>query len=113
MYTHKKSGVQYSDQQTKNYFDFLRKSDDEFARDYARHEFQKWAFQRYTYTPDAKSTFAEYAEKYNLLRADMTKAYNALCVTKGIRPKVVTLHTADELLGEMEAVEQTPPPSKL
>lgn len=108
MYTHIKSGKSYTDKQTKDYFDKLRRSDDEFARDYARHEFNKWASERYVYSSDkaeSKSKFELFASKYNQLRHEMMQAYQQLCHDKKLKVDFIGDKTADEILGIIMDIE--------
>lgn len=108
MYTHIISGKSYTDKQTRDYFDFLRKSDDEFAKDYARHEFGKWAEQKYKHTPDNKEPlFPIYADKYNQLRHEMIQGYMQLCETHKLKVEFMGDKTADEILGIILEIETT------
>jgi hypothetical protein len=106
MYKHIKSGKSFTDKQTKDYFDKLRRSDDEFARDYAKHEFGKWAEQRYEHIPDSEEPlFAKYAEKYNQLRHEMIQGYMQLCETHKLKVEFMGDKTADEMLGIILEIE--------
>jgi DNA transposition AAA+ family ATPase len=105
MYVHIKSGMPYSEKQIKAEFEKLRREDDEFARDYARHEFNLWVKERYKHVPDQQTFFKTHADAYNQLRGQMIFDYRLLCEKLGIKPQDVKTATCDELLGLFQELE--------
>lgn len=104
-YKHKASQEEKQLEDIKTEFHRLRASDDEFARDYARHEFDIYLNQRYVKVEDIErpKSFKKYLNEYNQLREKMMFhiAHNDLYSHKGLR----TL-TADELLGIIQESEK-------
>jgi hypothetical protein len=86
-------------------FSRLRSSDDDFARSYARHEFDLWLNQRYTLVENKErpKVFKNYLNEYNKLRDKMMFhiTHNDLYSPKGLRNL-----TADELLGIIQESEK-------
>lgn len=104
-YKHKASQKEEQLEDIKTEFHRLRASDDEFARDYARHEFDTYLNQRYVKVEDIErpKMFKSFLNEYNTLRSKLTQHIisNELYSSR-------TLHemTADELLGIIQESEK-------
>lgn len=86
-------------------FGRLRSSDDDFARLYARHEFDLWLNQRYTvvYAIERPRNFKQFLNEYNKLREKLISYIKGNELYSSRR-----LHdlTADELLGIIQESEK-------
>jgi len=106
MYKEKGTGKEYSQEKIKELFDKKRYADDEFARDYARHEIGLWIkkyFDKIEVQSESQAKFKTFANEYNKLR------YSMIEYLKGIdskRKDLIKLN-ADELLEEIQNLENT------
>lgn len=86
-------------------FSRLRSSDDDFARSYARHEFDLWLNQRYTLVENKErpKLFRLFLSEYNTLRSKLIQHIitNELYSSRRLHDL-----TADELLGIIQESEK-------
>jgi hypothetical protein len=104
-YKHKASQEEKQLEDIKTEFHRLRASDDEFARDYARHEFDMYLNQRYVKVEDKERPrcFKQFLNEYNKLREKLITHIKGNELYSSRR-----LHdlTADELLGIIQESEK-------
>lgn len=106
MYQDKETKKEYSLEKVREVFLKKRYADDEFAREYARHEIGLWLkkyFDKIEVQSEAQTKFKEFANEYNQLR------YKMIDYLKGAnseRKDLIKLN-ADELLEEIQNLENT------
>ena len=90
-------------------FEQKRMEDDEFQREYARHEFKSWRdtyFEQISEHNGRVLLFPSYASRYNNLRRDLLSSVTTIFVEMGTDTRNLQGMNCDELLQELSMYEE-------